>query len=192
MRTRVLKHRNSQKRIYIPEAGYFITCATEHRIPCFKKQIFCEAFLANLKICQRLKGFKLYGYFLGYDHFHMLMKPNHKWNYSEIMRSLKKNVSHNINHLIGLNEGANNYSRLPYRGMLNQFRNQFAQKYPDLQKISHPIFRWQKSFHDHYIRNERDFFNHLNYILINPIKHGMPGDWPYVWLDDQWENIDPP
>ena len=43
------------------------------------------------------------------------------------------------------------------------------------------MFRWQKSFRDHYCRSETDFNNHLEYIAYNPTKHGLPKDWPYVF-----------
>jgi hypothetical protein len=43
----------------------------------------------------------------------------------------------------------------------------------------HPPFRWHKSFHDHIIRDERDFRNHIRYITRQPEKHGIPGR---VWI----------
>jgi putative transposase len=41
---------------------------------------------------------------------------------------------------------------------------------------------WQRRFWEHVIRDERDFLNHMEYIHINPIKHGYvlnAIDWPY-------------
>jgi len=41
---------------------------------------------------------------------------------------------------------------------------------------------WQKRFYDHYIRDDRDFANHVEYIHYNPVKHGYvnsPGKWPW-------------
>jgi len=41
---------------------------------------------------------------------------------------------------------------------------------------------WQKRFYEHWIRDYRDFKLHLDYIHINPVKHGLaarPGDWPW-------------
>ena len=32
---------------------------------------------------------------------------------------------------------------------------------------------WQNRFWDHVIRDERDYWNYLNYIHLNPVKHGM-------------------
>ena len=49
---------------------------------------------------------------------------------------------------------------------------------------------WQRRYWEHTIRDERDFQAHLDYIHINPVKHGVvarPGDWPHstfpVWLE---------
>jgi len=67
---------------------------------------------------------------------------------------------------------------------LREMKNLLQAQYPET--IPLPRFKWQKSFHDHIIRNERDYFNHLNYIYINPVKHGLvddPEDWPFMWIE---------
>jgi putative transposase len=41
---------------------------------------------------------------------------------------------------------------------------------------------WQPRFWEHMIRDENDFERHLEYILYNPVKHGLVTrvrDWPY-------------
>ncbi|MBN1941887.1 MAG: transposase [Phycisphaerae bacterium] len=41
---------------------------------------------------------------------------------------------------------------------------------------------WQERFWEHTIRNARDYHMHLDYIHINPVKHGYaakPIDWPW-------------
>lgn len=41
---------------------------------------------------------------------------------------------------------------------------------------------WQRRFWEHAIRDERDFSAHVDYIHINPVKHGLVTraiDWPY-------------
>ena len=41
---------------------------------------------------------------------------------------------------------------------------------------------WQNRFWEHLIRNEKDFANHINYIHINPVKHGYVDravEWKY-------------
>ncbi len=41
---------------------------------------------------------------------------------------------------------------------------------------------WQKRFWEHWIRNEKDYTAHFDYIHYNPVKHGLVkqvGDWQY-------------
>jgi putative transposase len=41
---------------------------------------------------------------------------------------------------------------------------------------------WQRRYWEHTIRDESDFVRHIDYIHINPVKHGLVtrvGDWPY-------------
>jgi putative transposase len=41
---------------------------------------------------------------------------------------------------------------------------------------------WQRRFWEHLIRDERDFHAHMDYVHINPVKHGLVlrvKDWPY-------------
>jgi len=41
---------------------------------------------------------------------------------------------------------------------------------------------WQRRFWEHVITDDEDFINHVNYVYINPVKHGMVcrvSDWPY-------------
>lgn len=41
---------------------------------------------------------------------------------------------------------------------------------------------WQRRYWEHLIRDEADFQAHMDYVHINPIKHGLTtqvADWPY-------------
>ncbi|MFT3736434.1 MAG: transposase [Rhodocyclaceae bacterium] len=41
---------------------------------------------------------------------------------------------------------------------------------------------WQRRFWEHVIRDERDYQAHMDYVHINPLKHGLVArvrDWPY-------------
>ena len=41
---------------------------------------------------------------------------------------------------------------------------------------------WQNRFWEHLVRGEEDYNRHLDYIHINPVKHGLvarPNDWPH-------------
>ena len=233
------QHRNSQKRIYFEDAVYLITTTTYNRFPYFQEKIFCDLFLAigsevklifstlecnydylnaqarreNLKLCKRIKNFRLYGWVICYEHIHLLLQPGDEFDYSKIMFSIKKQFSQNINTVMGYNnpfttspEGAQSIVRLQdhwanekydYQDqiqMLNKFdqyiikfKNQFKQKYSN--NNPYPKFRWQKSFHDHYIRNEENFMNCMGYIEYNPIKHSLPNNWSYVYANPEYDDL---
>ena len=170
------KHRNSQKRIYVEDAIYFVTAVTKNRYPYFREQIFADIFVKNLKICKKLKDFHLYAWFLGYDHFHALIQPGDEYSISDIVGGLKRNVSRDINKLLAYPESEHSYARredvnLRFRGM-GKFR-----------------FGWLRSFLDHIIRDDIDFENHFAYIQFNPEKHDLPKDWPYVSENPEYEDL---
>jgi REP element-mobilizing transposase RayT len=191
------QHRNSQKRYYEENLIYFIVTKTFENFPYFNEDIFCDLLIEELRICKELKKFKLYGFCLIYDHLNLLIHPNKEFNVSKIMFSIKKQFSHNANRVIGnnnlkINEGEQTFVRLQdnngnnltcnYHKIVNKLHNQFIQKYGQNQSII-PKFKWQKSYHDHIIRNEKDFQNHHNYTVYNFQKHNLPDDWKYTSLN---------
>jgi REP element-mobilizing transposase RayT len=183
-------HRNSQKRYYEPNAAYFTVTKTFKNIPYFKEPIFCDLFIEELKLCKKLKKFKLLGFCLIYDHLNLLIQPGEKFNISKVMQSIKKEFSRDANVVL---EGDIPECRL--RGQqrskrfkkdftipnLFNYRKQFILKYGQNQcKI--PKFKWQKSFHDHVIRDQQDLENHYIYTAYNFQKHNLPEDWKYTSL----------
>jgi REP element-mobilizing transposase RayT len=96
-------HRNSQKRYYQENLIYFIVTKTFENFPYFKEPIFCDLLIEDLKICKKLKKFKLYGFCLIYDHLNLLIHPNEEFNVSKIMQFLKRHLSRNINYVIDIN-----------------------------------------------------------------------------------------
>lgn len=52
----------------------------------------------------------------------------------------------------------------------------------EYQNISSDKQVWQNRFWEHFLRDDRDLANHINYIHYNPVKHGWvekPEDWEY-------------
>jgi len=60
------------------------------------------------------------------------------------------------------------------REILKPLQTKFQKKHP--KKFTYPKFKWQKSFHDHIIRNEKDFKSHYQYCTYNYLKHELPKD----------------
>jgi putative transposase len=49
---------------------------------------------------------------------------------------------------------------------------------------------WQRRFWEHLIKNEKDYQAHMDYVHINPVKHGFVKqvkDWPYSTFHQQVE-----
>lgn len=191
-------YRNKQKRFYVKGYKYFITSLTKNRFPYFQESIFCDVFVENLKLCKDLKGFHLYAWFLGHDHFHLLIQPNDNFNYSKIMQFLKRHITRDINYILFPPENRkprlqNNKYKCFHKIIsehdqkLTLLKYRFKIKY--LNKNPFSKFFWHSSFHDHYIRNSNDFDNHYGYIQRNPIKHELPSNWSYIFTSSKYENL---
>ncbi len=202
------QHRNSQKRDYGENSIYFIVTKTFQNFPYFKEPIFCDFFIEELKLCKELKKFKSYGFCVIYDHLNLIIHPGNEFNISKVMFSIKKQFSHNANRIIGINdlsnenprrnEGGQAFVRLRcgadcgednknklidnHHKLINNFRDQFIKKHGQNQNVI-PPFKWQKSYYDHIIRNNKDFEYHHNYAVYNFQKHNLPSDWKYTSLN---------
>ncbi len=47
---------------------------------------------------------------------------------------------------------------------------------------------WLDEHYDHYIRNEKEFYNILNYIYMNPVKANFveePGEWKFTFINEE-------
>lgn len=200
-------HRNSQKRIYLDGAIYFITTVTHKRFPYFQELLLCELFVHDLRFAESIRHFVLHGYVVLPDHVHLLIEPQGEFNISTIMHNIKRNFSHNANIVMGFidlennlspNEGEDDYLRLRNRHLqkteepyyhqlpnwdfLKRLREQFLTKY-STPSLEFSVFKWQRSFRDHIIRSPRDYANHLQYIHDNPAKHGVVQDpEEYLWM----------
>lgn len=205
----------NQKRIHIPGEIYFVTCKTQNNYPYFEEEVFCKLWIEELRICKEIKECELYAFSLLLEHFHMMVKPGEKYNISKIMHCLKRNFSRDINKIINPTPGGevpkprredtqprrddapycDNHRHDHPHGedmdlRLLVLKNKFLQKYGTHHNF--PPFQWQRSFYDHYIRDETDFENHYDYILNNPHKHGLGPKWKHTsknfpgLLDQDW------
>jgi REP element-mobilizing transposase RayT len=130
------------------------------------------------------------------DHVHLLFQPRGKADYSEIMRSVKTNFSRDANDII-----LNRVGRFPFPSagdVAPRRLRAYEQHYLHVVKPLHerfitkhgcrhdiPKFQWQSSFRDHVIRDEDDYFNHLEYIYNNAVKHALvtdPEKYPFMWI----------
>lgn len=176
----------SSPRRYHGQWVCFLTCVTQGRYPYFQEKILCEIRIEELKICKEIKQFLLYAFCLNYNHFHLLMRPDEKVaNISQIMQAFKKNVSQDINKIMGFYPaGANSNSRLQQVN-IDAYREEYIRSWSNL-----PKFQRQRSFHDHVIRNKEDFKEYYQYARHNYLHHDeMPTHRSYHSWNEKYEDM---
>ena len=186
-------HRNSQKRIYLPGAVYFCTATTLCRCRYFDDPLLREIVAAEIEKCRLYHEFHLSGYAIMPDHIHIMFQPGTGENVSGIMHFIKRHSSRNINIVRGYKkpliaghesaiEGEVGQPRLQWREWdtyIMECRDLYLKKHgPGHEKIP---FQWQKSYHDHYIRDETDFDRHMRYIQYQQQHHCARGT---VFIND--------
>ncbi|MDX7897842.1 REP-associated tyrosine transposase [Aeromonas media] len=89
-------------------------------------------------------------------------------------------------HLHALLELPDGDTNFPLRW--RRIKSKFSRAIPNSEVRSESRWRrgergiWQRRYWEHLVRDQEDFNNHLDYIHINPVKHGLvtaPKDWPY-------------
>ena len=75
-----------------------------------------------------------------------------------------------------------------YSSRWRDIKKRFSKALPKTEQLSSVRKRkgergiWQRRFWEHTIKNERDFRHHVDYVHVNPLKHGLVAsvkDWPY-------------
>jgi putative transposase len=143
------------RRARVPGACYFLTLALQDRRA--DTLLLHRAALGDaLRRVRRQKPFALPAIVLLPDHLHMLMQlPRGDADFSSRIRLLKSMF------VAALRAQPDHTIRLNARGEANL---------------------WQRRFWEHLIRDERDLAAHVDYIHINPQKHGLVErvcDWPH-------------
>ena len=102
--------------------------------------------------------FKMDAFVLLPDHLHCIWTlPQEDREFSMRWRLIKSNFTHSCDKAI--------------RGAVSASRRRKGE-----QAV------WQRHFWEHQIRDDRDLIQHVAYIHINPVKHGLvqaPKDWAY-------------
>ncbi|MCK6483341.1 MAG: isoleucine--tRNA ligase [Phycisphaerae bacterium] len=42
---------------------------------------------------------------------------------------------------------------------------------------------WQDEYHDHIVRGEKDYQEKRSYMIANPVRRGLPRDYPWLWVE---------
>ena len=163
------------KRIFAQNHPVFLTVVTNKRLPILIENI--DLLRSSFKDVKKYHDFEIYAAVILPDHFHLIINPENIKKYPRIIFSIKYYFSKNLN--------------IPIDAEISQSR---------LNKKEKGI--WQKRYYEHTIRNEKDLYNHLDYIHFNPVKHGYVDnvkDWEYSsfhkfvklkYYDINWGNFE--
>jgi REP-associated tyrosine transposase len=164
--TRPLYHR-----VYTPGQVQFLTARTYRRAPLFRSERFCRAFVRRLEEVRQEWHFRLAGWVLMPDHFHLLMRPQPAATVPLLITGLKEETAKRL-----LKTLRQNLHHPCCRKMLGRRR---------LPSTVHDESRdrlWQRRFYPFNIFTEKKFQEKLDYMHNNPVTRGRvssPGEWPW-------------
>jgi putative transposase len=145
------------RRIYNPGGTYFFTVVTHLRRKIFDHPSAVELLRNAFQYVQQNHPFKVISHVILPDHIHMI------WT---------------------LPRGDSNYPAR-WRLIKGKFSRDFPSDFLEIPMSDSRLARgessiWQRRYWEHTIRDECDLENHINYIHINPVKHGYVID-PFQW-----------
>lgn len=155
------------RRVFVPGACYFFTLVTYERAPIFANAMAIDLYRRAVRNVQSARPFTLEAEVVLPDHIHLICTlPEGDADYSTRVRLIKTAFT---------------------RAML--YRSADAEPSPSRRAKGERAI-WQRRYWEHTIRDERDFRAHLDYIHINPVKHGLvmaARDWPHstfaAWVE---------
>ena len=148
----------------------FITASTYRRVRLFDSPRFRSRFIETLDALRHEHDFRLVGYVLMPEHFHLLIWPSKAHNPSRIIGSLKQRTAR---HII---ESLKRCEEPWCRRVLDKI------VLPETVHDQSTYRVWQRSFYDFNVWSESKRLEKLEYMHGNPVKRGLaanPGDWPW-------------
>jgi putative transposase len=147
------------RRIRVAGASYFFTLVTYRRQSLFREADAVALFQNALQSVQSRYAFTVEAQVILPDHLHAIWTlPDDDFDYATRWRLVKE-----------------------------AFTRAFAQSHRLLEQDPRRRARgeqtvWQRRYWEHFIRDERDFVSHVEYIHYNPVRHGLvsaPREWPH-------------
>ncbi len=148
---------SNYKRIFLDGYSYYLTIVTHGRNPILIENI--ELLRESFRVSRKKYDYRIDAIVILPEHFHMIITPKKSMDYPKIVRAIKYYFSKHCNE--------------KYYAYMEQSKSRNL-------RGSKPI--WQKRFYEHTIRDEKDYYEKLNYIYNNPIKHEYVEnieDWKY-------------
>ena len=161
------------KRLYIKYVPYFLTTNTQNKYPFFEEDIFCNILIDVIANCQKIKPFELLGFKINPDHTHLILQPTGQFNISQIMHSIKRVSSDQINQIICFGNDDGLYENFKWSSRLKTFNKCFIRKYNYAHFHGVPKFNWQHSFDDRIIRTPKQLDNTIAYTKNQATHHKL-------------------
>ncbi|HEV2177961.1 MAG TPA: transposase [Terriglobia bacterium] len=150
---------------------HFITTSTYHRARLFDAELFRSLFAQTLGQVRDSLGFRLLGYVVMPEHFHLLLWPAPEADPSRILQSLKVRTAMAILDTLRKSKAQPWCAR-----MLERIALPATVHSPALHRV------WQRRFYDTNIRSDAKVREKLNYMHGNPVKQRLvpsPEQWPW-------------
>jgi putative transposase len=148
-----------------------MTTSTYRRARLFDSLRFRRNFVNTLDALRTALQFKIVGYVLMPEHFHLFIWPSGKFDPSQILKSLKERTAKYI-----------------LRNLLDRREHPWCRKMLDRVTLPASVhdeshYRvWQRRFYDMSIWTEKKRVEKLRYMHGNPVKRGLvdsPEKWPW-------------
>lgn len=162
--------RDRLKRLYIPNAIYFITAVSENRQPVFARDGAIELLRVTMHTVQEIHPFGMRGFVFLHDHLHLLLYVPEQTTISQVMHSLKRNYTRNYK------------DRLSIDGSLRLWQRRFWDH----------VIRDERDFLNHLDYIHWNPVKH-GYVLC-PVDYAHSSFHEYVrrgWYDAAWGAIEP-
>jgi putative transposase len=147
------------RRTDVTGASYFFTVVTYRRQPVFTEDRVVEMLEGAIQRVRERRPFVIEAQVVLPDHLHSLWTlPEDDADYPTRWRLIKEAFTRQY---------------VPAYGLIWHDRRRSGRGERTV---------WQRRYWEHLIRNDRDFSAHLEYIHLNPVRHGFvsaPRDWPY-------------
>ncbi len=138
---------------------HFITASTYRRARLFDSERFRRQFVATLAGLRGELSFKIIGYVLMPEHFHVLIWPSQRADPSRIVQSLKERTAKFIL------KNLQTHRELPWCG-----RMLAVLTLPPTVHLHGPYRVWQRRFYDLNVWSEKKRLEKLNYMHGNPVQ----------------------
>lgn len=169
------------KRYYTSNAYYFFTVVTYKRQPIFQDINAIQLLKESIQTIKQKYPFTIEAIVILPDHIHCVWKMNEKdVYYSKRWQFIKMYFSKQY--------------KKEDQSTITPTSSRFFKREKTI---------WQRRFWEHRIRNEKDLYQHFDYIHYNPVKHGYvnnPKDWEWStfhkfvengWYDSEWGMCEP-